>query len=402
MRNWSTLRGNNRFDALALAIEPIEASVFFSDYWERKPLYLPRADEGRFDDLLRVDDVEHLICATGIRLPSFRLVKAGHELGPCDYTVSIPWRPQPFTGTADVLKVATEFHRGATIVLQSLQHQWPPLAHYCRALEAEVCHGVQANAYYTPRAAHGLSLHHDTHDVLVLQVAGLKRWVVNEPILELPLPGHPYSRHLGEPGEPVLDQVLSSGDTLYLPRGWLHQAKSLDVDSLHLTIGIKPYTWLHAVRAALELCAENDVEFRRAVPSDGTLVADLLERLGAHLEDKRVVSRMRQTLLSTQRPILEDQLSQMRMLDKMTMDTVVQRRVTVLAEAFEQDRRVILRFEGKTISFPASAYEAVKYCISTSRPFLPADLPGRLNFEGRLVLLRRLIVEGFLQAVIPQ
>ncbi len=32
------------------------------------------------------------------------------------------------------------------------------------------------NAYYTPRAAQGLPVHHDTHDVFVLQVSGEKRW----------------------------------------------------------------------------------------------------------------------------------------------------------------------------------------------------------------------------------
>ena len=48
-------------------------------------------------------------------------------------------------------------------------------------------HPVQANAYATPAGAQGFAVHHDTHDVFVLQVAGEKRWLVYEPALELPL-----------------------------------------------------------------------------------------------------------------------------------------------------------------------------------------------------------------------
>ena len=70
-------------------------------------------------------------------------------------------------------------------------------------LEETLGHPAQANAYYTPRAAQGLPVHHDTHDVFVLQVAGEKRWLVYEPALELPLQDQRYSAELGEPGEPV-------------------------------------------------------------------------------------------------------------------------------------------------------------------------------------------------------
>ena len=97
---------------------------------------------------------------------------------------------------------------------------------------------MQANAYYTPAGSQGLPVHHDTHEVISLQVAGSKRWLVYEPVLELPLKNQRYRSALGEPGEPMLDVTLRAGDTLYLPRGWLHQALTSDEDSLHITVGI--------------------------------------------------------------------------------------------------------------------------------------------------------------------
>ena len=93
-------------------------------------------------------------------------------------------------------------------------------------------------------------MHHDTHDVLVLQVAGEKRWLLYEPLLELPLKHQRYSPALGAHGQPTDDLVLRAGDTLYLPRGWLHQAETSTTDSLHLTIGIAAHTWLDAVKDA--------------------------------------------------------------------------------------------------------------------------------------------------------
>ncbi len=176
-------------------------------------------------------------------------------LEPESYTVDLGWSPQPFSGTVDVDRVLAEFEDGATIVLQALHHNWPPVADFCRRLEAALGEPVQANAYFTPRSAQGLAVHHDTHDVFVLQTAGKKHWRVYEPVVELPLQDQKYSKAKhGEPGEPVEDGVLEAGDTMYLPRGWLHDALTTDSESLHLTIGVKVYTWLDAAKAALDEC----------------------------------------------------------------------------------------------------------------------------------------------------
>ena len=156
---------------------------------------------------------------------------------------------------------------GATIVLQGLHHLWLPLARYCRRLEAFLGHPVQANAYYTPAGSQGLPVHHDTHEVISLQVAGSKRWLVYEPVLELPLKNQRYRSALGAPGEPMLDVTLRAGDTLYLPRGWLHQALTSDEDSLHITVGVNVRRWVDEARAELD-AAESELAFRRTIDAE--------------------------------------------------------------------------------------------------------------------------------------
>jgi hypothetical protein len=307
----------------------------------------------------------------------------------------VPWRPA-FTATANVPRVLAEWEAGATIVLQALHLNWRPLAVFCRALDGELGHPVQANAYYTPRGSQGFAVHHDTHDVLVLQVAGEKRWFLYEPVLELPLKRQRYTKELGATGERTHDLVLRAGDTLYLPRGWLHEALTSDTDSLHLTIGINVVTWMDALKDALEDCAA-ELDFRRSVSPDGAGGQALLEELRAQLKPERVARRLRRRLVSGRRPLVEDGLSQLRALAGLDTETAVERRATVLAELEEDGEGVVLAFEGKELRFPPQAVAEVRRCAEAEGPFCPADLPGDLDDEGRLVLVRRLVREGFLR-----
>jgi ribosomal protein L16 Arg81 hydroxylase len=344
---------------------------------------------GRYDDLLSVADVERLLCSGGLRTPGFRLVKAGEKLDPASYTKSIPWRPAPFSGMAEIRQVLSEFEAGATLVLQGLHHTWPPLAEFCRLLEIEVGHAAQANAYFTPRNAQGLPVHHDTHDVFSLQVAGEKRWLVYEPALELPLKDQKYDPGTGEPGEPVHDVTLQPGDTLYLPRGWLHQAMTSSSDSLHITVGVNVYTWLDAFKAALGEC-EDDVGFRRSPDGEAD---ELLEALRTRLDPDEVSRRQRRKLVSTRRPVLADQLTQLQALEGLRLETPIERRPTVL---FDLEGSTLV-FEGKKVALPAVAQEDVEFIASAEEVFSAADLPGDLDDETRLVLVRRLVREGFLR-----
>ena len=309
-----------------------------------------------------------------------------------DYLVDVPWRPVPFKGMADVARVAEAFDSGATLVVQGLHHWWPALATFCRSLEETLGHPAQANAYYTPRSAQGLPIHHDTHDVFCLQLAGEKRWLVHEPVWELPLKSQRYDAKLGAPGEPVLDITLHPGDTLYLPRGWLHEAKTSDFDSLHLTIGANVYSWLDAFKGALEECAD-DPDFRRS--PDGS-AEELLARLGERLGVHDVRRRMRSKLVSTRRPVLDGQIGHLRALRDLDQETELERRPTVIADLVVGEDRAELTFEGRTLEFPAHVGDVLEFVLRRDEPFRPSELPGSLDEDGRLALVARLVREGLL------
>jgi hypothetical protein len=154
-------------------------------------------------------------------------------------------------------------------------------------------------------------------------------------------------------------------------------------------------TWIEALRAALDECAD-DVEFRRSVPADGEGGRDLLEALAERLDSDAVAARAADRFVDGRRPILDGQLAQLRALDEIGAQTRIERRPTVIALFDADDGRIRLRFHGKTLSLPMRAAGEVEYLAFADNPIAIGDLPGSLDAEGRLVLVRRLVREGFL------
>jgi hypothetical protein len=77
----------------------------------------------------------------------------------------------------------------------------------------------------------------------------------------------------------------------------------------------------------------------------------------------------------------------------MTVDTPLVRRGTVIAEL----DGTTLSFEGQVLRFPERLADELEFLVASDGPFTPAELPGTLDDEGRLVLVRRLVRAGFLR-----
>ena len=167
----------------------------------------------------------------------------------------------------------------------------------------------------------------------------------------------------------MLDLVLEPGDMLYMPRGWLHQALTSDEDSLHLTIGVNVYTWLDALRAALESCAD-ELELRRSVPDDGVAAADLLARSRRGSSPTTSFGVAARSSCARAGRCSDGGLSELRAIDSLTAETVLERRPTVLSEL--EDGALV--FEGKTVRVPERALPELKAiavlggAVSGSRP----------------------------------
>ena len=306
-------------------------------------------------------------------------------------------------------RIFDEFRAGATLVFQGLQRSCPPLTRFCRALELELSHGVQANSYVTPAGARGLGVHYDTHDVFVLQLAGTKAWSIHEPVLAAPLASQPWKGTAADAGPPILSVELQAGDCLYVPRGFLHSARAQEAMSAHLTIGVVTTTWHDVIREVVAGVAD-EPEFRRSLPAgyagEPSALAAGVEEAVARLrkwldgvDAEAVAAATARRFLAARPPILAGQLHQLGMLHRLGDGSVLRRREgSVCHLDASGDRLTVVLGGGRELDMPA-ALEPVMVRVAASGPFRLGDLGELLDGPSRLVLGRRLVGEGLLEIV---
>ncbi|RFU88134.1 cupin [Streptomyces triticagri] len=289
--------------ALSRLIGP-DSEAFARDAWARTAQLTPQA--GDFSDLFSAAAVDELISRRGLRTPFLRVAKDGSTVPDSSFT-SPAGVGATIADQLDDTAVWGAFRDGATLVLQALHRTWAPLGEFVAGLGAELGHPVQANAYVTPPQNQGFDAHYDVHDVFVLQIQGAKRWLIHPPVHPDPLRDEPWSERRSAVadaarGDAYIDTVLEPGDTLYLPRGWLHSARAQGAVSIHLTLGIHNWTRHalaeHLAQEALE-ALRDDPRMRGTLPLGVDGPADELdfvrERLVAALASADPSHRFRRT-----------------------------------------------------------------------------------------------------------
>ncbi|MEU4557768.1 cupin domain-containing protein [Actinoplanes sp. NPDC023936] len=389
-----------------IAVEP---ATFADTVWGRAPLLSRAAGLGGpdgFTDLLSPAAVDELLSRRGLRTPFLRVARDGEVLPPSRFTGGGGAGAEITDQVLDE-RAMRLYAAGATLVLQGLHRLWPPLIAFAGELGAELNRPVQLNAYLTPPGSQGFATHYDTHDVFVLQADGVKRWCVHPPVLQDPLERQPWGGRADEvaataAGEPALDVVLEPGDALYLPRGWLHSARSLGGRSLHITAGVRGLTRYALVEELLAL-ASAEPSLRATLPyglevSDPEAIAPELSATVAALRDwlttaeagpAAVADRLRARSWPSARPAPISPLAQLDDAASLTpADAIVAR--PGLRWTLTPDGE--LRSPVRTVTFPASCVPAVRLALDGA-PHRVGDLPLGDDAD-RLVLARRLLTEA--------
>lgn len=381
-------------------IDPIAASVFFKEYWARRPLLLQRANLDYFRSILTLTEIDRVITTLSLTFPDLCLTNAVREIMRDSYVLN--------DNTVDPDALYREFADGSTIILSQLHTKVPSLAHLCRELEAELSSPFQTNVYLTPGHAQGFKSHYDTHDVLVLQITGSKHWRLYGIPVELPLWGQDFDAKLHQTGPISMEFDLAAGDTLYVPRGVVHDAVSTAETSLHITVGILAYTWADLLLESLAAVILDKPAFRHPLPvgfaraqfdraQAHRLFADLISQFASSADCDRALDCFVEEFVRTRRPELIGQMEQLQQLIQLDLDCNVAMRPRVLHKIIQDGNDVQLLCFRKAIKFPRNAEPALLFALS-KRKFRVGELPG-LDAESQVVLAKRLIREGLLKQV---
>lgn len=286
---------------------PQGRDVFAERVWGRTPLCVSVEERGgdTFGDLFGLAAADELLTHRGLRAPFLRMAKRGATLPDAAFTAG-GGVGAGITDQVDPDKVRRLFADGTSLVLQALHRTWEPVVGFAQDLAQDLGHPTQVNCYITPADNQGFEAHYDVHDVFVLQVHGTKHWIIHAPVLAEPHRDEPWNdrrdlvRAAAE-GSPVLETVLRPGDVLYLPRGFVHSARACGETSVHLTIGIHPWTGQHVAAEMVAAAGE-------ALRQDPQVRSSL--RAGIDLTDPEAVrpdvERLRSALLEAIRTLDAD------------------------------------------------------------------------------------------------
>ncbi|MBD5633583.1 MAG: cupin, partial [Candidatus Eremiobacteraeota bacterium] len=242
----------------------------------------------------------------------------------------------------------------------------------------------------------------------VLQFAGRKHWQIHEPVCELPLRDQPWHERKSAVAArsaetPLIDSVLECGDTLYLPRGYLHSATSLGEISGHLTVGVHPVT-RRTLADQVFVALADDVELRRSLPLgvdlsdeaalDGELEATVAALRGAidRLDRAAVARGVGRHLAAATRPAPLRPLEQLSAATTLAPENRVRLRPGLRLSLRIDGRHLVIELPDKEVRLEAAAAEAAR--VATSGITVAADsLPGVDVREG-LTLLSALLRNG--------
>ena len=237
---------------------------FFSLHWEKAPLHRHRANTRlpcwntlpSWSTLLRV--IDHASHITESSVLTFK-----------DREPSTEYASAP-----------AAFVDGCSIIVNHVENADESVAVICKGLRESVPHAF-CNMYVTPPSAQAVEPHADDRDVIILQLAGKKHWRLWP---SAPIPFPMTEEQVGKAGLPVpesvfeeapLELLLVTGDVLYVPRGFVHEARTdQSSSSLHLTIALPTHDWAWGKVVARILAESNDGERSRSFLLDALSRAD--------------------------------------------------------------------------------------------------------------------------------
>jgi hypothetical protein len=218
-------------DRLTELLQPLPIGDFLSTYWRRHHFSCKGA-AGRFSGLLSWPELNRLLEHHWREPFRFRLTMQGRDLDPASYVDSEGTTPRVLAK-----ELTGHLRSGATLAFNGVDELHEPLTRLAEAFESVFEAGTHMNVYAGWRSLAGLGVHRDDQDVFILQLEGRKHWQLHG--FDFAGADAPPGTGSGMSPSAGFDEVLESGDLLYIPMGCYHVAAPMNEPTLHLTISVK-------------------------------------------------------------------------------------------------------------------------------------------------------------------
>ena len=190
-----------------------------------------------------------------------------------------------------------------------------------------------------------------------------------------------------------------------MPAGYVHSAVAKEVDSVHVTIGVRPNTWHHALAGAVELAVAEREDLRRGLPpgflaGGRDAISARLSALFAELADREFTDRAVDLFLDeaiTQFPADLSGLIEATYGGRpLTPASVLAPRPALIYVLRDSEDAVAVLVGGRRIEFPAALAAAIRFCLDGDA-FEIVAIPADLDDDDKIVLAQRLLEEGLVE-----
>lgn len=204
---------------------------------EREALHFPRMAED-LASIISIEDLERSLTIEGLGYPAAKMLTSRDGI-----------KIQPFAGT---LNAVSRKHMSSAVLKKLLyarysilfpkMHQIYPAVYALYRSCSEIAPKVQGiGGILTPPGGQATIPHADDHAILVVQVQGVKRWMVWDIVPEKEIQQCRDGEELDllfakKASLPSREIWLQTGDAMFVPKRALHTASAMDSFSLSLSI----------------------------------------------------------------------------------------------------------------------------------------------------------------------
>lgn len=214
-------------------VAPLSVAEFQQLLCARQPkLVRGNGDGGRYAELLDWRGLMNLVLNGDYPRKRLRLTQRGVPLP------SIFYQDDNGPKAAIITQVMETV---GSLIFYGIDPYVPAMSRLCAAIADEIGELILGSAIASTGAGGALPVHYDDTDLIVLQVEGSKRWLIEDDPVINPAAGMPFVAGGADPAL-ILDEVLEPGDLLLVPGGYRHRCETLGDRSMHIGFFFYPLT----------------------------------------------------------------------------------------------------------------------------------------------------------------